>query len=130
MWWQSTVNDTYGHHAGDKVLKQFADILKHSSRKEDLAARWGGEEFIVLMPHTAAEKGRKLAERVRCEMENSTCPGVDRTVTVSVGVAQWEEGMSEAQDLVALADKALYSAKENGRNRVVVATDESLLGQG
>jgi diguanylate cyclase (GGDEF)-like protein len=118
------INDTFGHDAGDKVLKLFAKILKDSCRKEDLPARWGGEEFIVLMPHTSAEEGYKLTERVRQALEESSIPEIDRAITASFGVAEFQRG-DDANSLVTRADGALYEAKESGRNRVAVAGDST-----
>ncbi|MEF8788407.1 MAG: GGDEF domain-containing protein [Planctomycetota bacterium] len=115
------INDTYGHDSGDEVLKLFSGILKSSSRTEDLPARWGGEEFVVLMPYTAAEEGCRLTDRVRRRLEEKSSSDMDFTVTASFGVAEYERGMAGPGELVSRADDALYRAKEQGRNRVVIA---------
>lgn len=119
-----SVNDTYGHKAGDLVLRKVGEILTTVFRTTDLAARYGGEEFVVLLPHTNEEAAWKLAERVRTAVENCAFhfDGQDFTVTASIGVASVAGGsLSPDDDLVLKADKALYQAKNNGRNMVVVS---------
>ncbi|NDV20281.1 diguanylate cyclase [Pseudodesulfovibrio sp. JC047] len=118
------INDSYGHKAGDLVLQKIGDILTTSFRTTDLAARYGGEEFVVLLPHTSEEAAWKLAERVRSIIEacNFHFDGHDFTITASIGVASVEGGaLTTNDDLVIKADKALYQAKNNGRNMVVVS---------
>jgi len=118
------VNDTYGHKAGDMVLRKMGEILTQTFRGTDLAARYGGEEFVVLLPHTTEQAAWKLAERVReiveaCEFHFD---GHDFSITASIGVASVEAGaLSNDDDLILKADKALYKAKHNGRNSVVVS---------
>ena len=117
-----SVNDTYGHAAGDDVLRAVAEVLRAEVRTIDLPARQGGEEFVVLLPGTNADGGRETAERIRTALaarEVATDAGVLR-VTTSVGVAEWAAPLS-ADELLDAADRALYAAKEGGRNRVVVA---------
>jgi len=118
------VNDTYGHKAGDMVLRKVGDILTQTFRDTDLPARYGGEEFVVLLPHTTEEAAWKLAERVRTAIE--ACEfhfdGQDFSVTSSIGVSSVETGaLANDDDLIVKADKALYKAKHNGRNMVVVS---------
>ncbi|QGY39287.1 diguanylate cyclase [Pseudodesulfovibrio cashew] len=118
------VNDTYGHKAGDMVLRKVGEILTTTFRTTDLPARYGGEEFVVLLPHTAERDAWTLAERVREAIQ--TCSfhfdGHDFTVTASIGVASVEGGaLSKDEDLILKADKALYEAKHNGRNMVVIS---------
>lgn len=119
-----SVNDTYGHKAGDMVLKKVGEILTETFRGTDLAARYGGEEFVVLLPHTTEKDAWCLAERVReaiqsCEFEFD---GQSFAVTASIGVASVEAGaLTKDDDLILKADKALYEAKHNGRNMVVVS---------
>lgn len=113
------VNDTYGHLAGDKVLIELADILRERSRKIDIPARWGGEEFVILLPETSLEGAVIFGERLRERIEEHDFPEVGK-LTVSVGAAQLdgnEIGMIEN------ADKALYYAKEHGRNRLCTTLD-------
>jgi diguanylate cyclase (GGDEF)-like protein len=117
------INDRWGHPTGDEVLKAFAATLHSSVREIDLAGRWGGEEFALLLPNTDLEGGRELAERVRrsLEAQEVTAPdGEIVRVTASFGVASFPEAGSQDQ-LVAASDGALYEAKRRGKNRVVNA---------
>lgn len=123
------VNDTYGHSAGDSVLKHIAAILKHTVRQSDLVARYGGEEMIVILPETDAHGSVITAEKIRVIIANTPIPiGPEQTlrVSVSIGVGEYQElknelgKIPEIRDLINAADEALYRAKENGRNRVVV----------
>jgi len=111
------VNDTHGHDAGDRVLQAFAAILRRSCRKEDLAARGGGEEFLLLLPVTSEEDALRMAVRICAAMRSQAVqePGVP--VTVSVGVACHHHGESPDQVLVRV-DQALFRAKDQGRDRV------------
>lgn len=118
------VNDTYGHKAGDMVLRKVGEILTETFRTTDLPARYGGEEFVVLLPHTSEKAAWKLAERVREAIQSSRFhfDGHDFTVTASIGVASVEAGaLTKDDDLIIKADKALYEAKHNGRNMVVIS---------
>jgi len=117
------VNDTYGHLVGDVVLKGTADILRATLRATDVAARWGGEEFLVVLPETDAEGGSQWAERWRQGVEEALFQGSDNRsfrVTMSVGVTHYDDRLKTPEALVDLADQALYHAKDKGRNRVVV----------
>ncbi len=115
------VNDTFGHMMGDQVLKEFSLLLKMMVRVEDIACRWGGEEFIVLLPNTTCEASVSLADRMRCSVEQ--CPRTTTpAVTASFGVAQLQKGEDE-DSLMRRVDDALYQAKREGRNRVVAACD-------
>ncbi|MBF0456082.1 MAG: diguanylate cyclase [Magnetococcales bacterium] len=112
------VNDTFGHQVGDDVLVQMAEILQKGVRKVDTAGRWGGEEFIVICPSAAQNQAAQLAEKLRKEIEATDFPLVG-TVTSSFGVS--EIGQNETVDvLIKRVDTALYQAKKEGRNRVVV----------
>jgi two-component system cell cycle response regulator len=115
------VNDTYGHDGGDEVLREFARRLRKNVRGIDLACRYGGEEFIVVMPDTDGEIAQKVAERVRAEIADIPFDinGKKAAVTVSVGVSSLKRGVDSVQDLLKRADVALYEAKSGGRNRVV-----------
>jgi diguanylate cyclase (GGDEF)-like protein len=114
------VNDIHGHTVGDDVLREFASVLKATVRDSDLAGRWGGEEFILLLPGTDAAGGANLADRVRAALAERSFLGRDGevvTVTCSFGVAQHSPGDHE-RELFASADGALYRAKREGKNRV------------
>ena len=117
-----SVNDTYGHQAGDAVLKQLARILKGEAREIDRVGRYGGEEFMLLLPGTVLDAAVTFAERVRKAVETHTFTFDGGTLkrTMSCGVAAWPHPRIEDCDaLVKAADDALYVAKETGRNRVV-----------
>lgn len=116
------VNDEHGHHAGDAVLRQYAAILKKAAREIDVVGRYGGEEFIVLLPGTVLDAAVTFAERVRKEVEGHTFVFEGGTVrrTASFGVAGWPHPrIQTCEGIVRAADDALYVAKETGRNRVV-----------
>lgn len=117
------VNDTYGHAVGDIVLKTVADLLMSNTREQDITARFGGEEFVILLPETALDEALAMAERIRMAIENfHFAPlGCQHTVTISVGISEFPLHGIEAEELVKCADEALYEAKANGRNRVCTA---------
>ena len=113
------VNDTYGHHAGDEVLKVFASLVNQSVRKTDIFGRWGGEEFMLICPETDAQIAFELADRIRTRLTmQSFAEGF--TQTVSAGVAQYHSGQTLTEWVID-CDKRLYQAKQEGRNRVVGA---------
>jgi diguanylate cyclase (GGDEF)-like protein len=119
-----SINDTYGHEAGDTVLKRFAGILKANSRKSDICGRIGGEEFLFALTHTNAENAKIVTERIRSQLEetNFDFDGIALTVTASFGVAGFEGTHApDLSQLISKADAALYSAKRLGRNRVEFA---------
>jgi diguanylate cyclase (GGDEF)-like protein len=119
------VNDRFGHPAGDVVLREFARTLEDGVRDIDLAARWGGEEFVLLLPATDLAGAARVAERVRRALENRTilsAEGEPITVTASFGVAAYA-GSGPAEGLLAAADAALYDAKWSGKNRVGTARE-------
>lgn len=122
------VNDTYGHPAGDAVLVEVARRLQETARVEDVVARFGGEEFVLLMPNTPLSGGRILLERVRTAIASKPfavpTPNGDQqiNVTISSGLAQVRDGHSPEQ-LLEQADVCLYEAKQGGRNRVVCRQD-------
>lgn len=121
-----TVNDRHGHLAGDEALKMVAFVLRGAIRKEDVLARYGGEEFIVVARETGLAGARALGERIRRAVERSRCAWhghdlgltVSIGVTVSIGLAEYVPGRSD-RELLEAADRALYLAKQAGRNRVV-----------
>ena len=119
------VNDTYGHLFGDRVIRAVADILKQNVKGKDTAARFGGEEFVVLLPDTPSAGAHKLAEQIRRTVERLKIKRADKNetvenITISLGVACYRVGESIA-DLLARADQALYASKHGGRNRVTLA---------
>lgn len=117
------VNDTYGHAAGDAVLKEVANQLKKNIRSGETVCRYGGEEFMVLAPGNDLHDGSVLCERIRKLIENTVVrwAGKDLRVTVSLGVATWPViPASVVNEIVSAADEALYFAKEAGRNRVAI----------
>lgn len=111
------VNDTYGHSEGDAVLKNLSRIVGSEIRDSDLLARWGGEEFICMLPSTEVNNALIVAEKLRSKVEGATM-GKAGSITISVGVAQCAEGDQSIENLINRADKALYKAKNTGRNRV------------
>jgi diguanylate cyclase (GGDEF)-like protein len=116
------VNDDHGHATGDDVLREFAAVIRHTVRESDVAGRWGGEEFLLLLPGTDAEGGANLADRVRTALQERSFLGRDGavvTVTCSFGVAHHQLGGDE-RELFGAADRALYRAKRAGKNRVEV----------
>jgi diguanylate cyclase (GGDEF)-like protein len=123
------VNDTHGHLAGDRVLRAVADLLKAQMRAYDIAGRFGGEEFAVLLPHTRASQARQIAERIREQIFQLAIPldgpatVAPLRITISVGVAVTDQTDRSLDELLAAADHALYQAKGSGRNRVVLCED-------
>lgn len=113
-----SINDTYGHQAGDQVLAAFGQVMQASIRQEDLAARFGGEEFILMLPGTTIEDATILAERLRESLENLAFPPLKTRVTASFGIAQYRPD-DTIETLVKRADEGLYAAKAAGRNRVM-----------
>jgi diguanylate cyclase (GGDEF)-like protein len=111
------VNDTFGHEKGDDVLFEIANIVKKELRDVDFAFRYGGEEFIILLPEIDLTKAIKIAERLRKTIENNKF-SVDKKITVSIGVAEYQKGESE-KDFISRVDSYTYKAKQNGRNIVV-----------
>lgn len=123
-------NDNLGHLVGDKLLQELASILKNSCREVDLVARYGGEEFAIILPETYKEKAYSSAERIRKLVAATSFRYSDsepsKRITISIGVASFPNDASTTKDLIAYADKALYAAKETGRNRVCMFSKELL----
>jgi len=112
------INDTYGHEVGDQVIKAFAQLIREGIRPFDQAIRYGGEEFMIFLPHTGAKEATALADRLRLALAQLTFPPHPFIVTASFGVTvMCEEDSSE--QLLERVDAALYEAKEGGRNRVL-----------
>lgn len=119
------INDTYGHQAGDFVLKEFARLLVDVQGGSDLIGRYGGEEFLVLLPDTTAAEAAHIGERLRYSIESAAIRIDSKRslpTTVSIGVATLSDSGETPHELIALADKALYAAKAGGRNNVCVAS--------
>ncbi|MBY5993715.1 sensor domain-containing diguanylate cyclase [Ferrimonas balearica] len=117
-----SVNDQYGHGAGDQVLNELGKLLGHSLRKTDLVARYGGEEFVILLTETRVEQGKILAERLREAVAEMTLAVPQKLkITVSLGLCAYSHELDSAQAWFDRADKALYQAKQNGRNRLELA---------
>ncbi|WNS45911.1 sensor domain-containing diguanylate cyclase [Paenibacillus sp. MMS20-IR301] len=114
------VNDTYGHLAGDEVLRRVAEVLTASIRPGDVCARYGGEEFVLLLPRTRAEDAYNVAERIRQTLEQSKI-SLPLQVTCSQGIAHYPTNGRTREELMGQADEALYTAKLSGRNRTVIA---------
>jgi diguanylate cyclase (GGDEF)-like protein len=130
------VNDTYGHLAGDKALRAVTDALREQLRSYDLAGRFGGEEFAILLPQTREEHALSIADRLRMHIAGMSVPVSDDgkpenciRLTVSVGVAPLDDTNRELTDLLAAADSALYHAKQAGRNRTHLANTSAPLTQ-
>ncbi len=116
-----SINDTYGHQAGDNILKGFADILESSIRNTDYAARYGGEEFVIILPETELLKAEELAERLRKLIaDHPFIIKIDKEIkiTTSIGIATFPEHAKTSQELLETADSAMYAAKKAGRNQV------------
>lgn len=117
--WFKRINDQWGHPAGDYVLKEFANLIKPSIRPTDLFARWGGEEFGLILPHTHLKEAPIAAERIRNRVAGHSFlfEGDRLPVTISIGVTERTDADTATESLIARADKALYQAKQEGRNR-------------
>ena len=122
-----SVNDTYGHPVGDKVLKGVSRILRAEARDTDVVARYGGEEFAVILPETDTEGAKVIANRIREKIAANTVQTElgPLNVTISLGVSTFPAHGDEKQDVIDRADQALYGAKHGGRNRVVCADEVS-----
>jgi len=114
------VNDTFGHEAGDEVLVKTTEIVSSKIRDDDIFARWGGEEFVVLFGGINIDMGRELAERLRKAVEDNPC-GEAGKITISIGVVQYHRGEDNEspENFVKRADEKMYEAKKAGKNRVV-----------
>jgi diguanylate cyclase (GGDEF)-like protein len=111
------VNDTFGHPAGDAVLKRLADFIRQDLRNTDHIARWGGEEFAILLPETGLDVADRLLNRLRANIANYVIPEIGRAVTLSFGVTACTKS-DDPGDLLERADRALYASKQHGRNEV------------
>jgi two-component system cell cycle response regulator len=116
------VNDTYGHSAGDELLKKLAFIMNHSLREQDMSGRVGGEEFLIILPETGTEGAFKLANRIRERIAETKLnyQGFTITTTISAGISQYQANL-DTHTLYQLADQALYKAKHSGKNKIFEA---------
>ena len=112
------INDTYGHDAGDRVLKAVGKFLQQNIRDVDVVARYGGEEFVIMIPEAAEDAAHSLSERLRKQMSELKIDGLP-AITISLGIATFPHDGSDLEDLIKKADAAMYAAKRAGRNRVV-----------
>jgi diguanylate cyclase (GGDEF)-like protein len=121
------INDTYGHGPGDEVLATVGEAIRSTVRESDFAGRYGGEEFVVLLPDTDLDAAMIVAEKIRKAVAGIQITAVDRRITTSVGVASLPLHAHDTATLIRAADRALYTAKANGRNRTeaVQATGQS-----
>jgi diguanylate cyclase (GGDEF)-like protein len=117
------VNDTYGHQTGDVVMRRLADLFCKVVRENDLVGRYGGEEFLILLPDSDAQSGARTAERIRKKIEELEIETnrENISVTVSIGVSSYPKYGKDADAIISAADTALYRAKSNGRNQVIVS---------
>jgi diguanylate cyclase (GGDEF)-like protein len=120
------INDTFGHERGDEVLAAVGAVMRTELRGSDFAGRSGGEEFIVMLPDTDRAGAMRVAEHLRQAMHSLSMPGVTREVTASFGVASYPDDALDGETLMRLADRALYSAKQNGRDRVEATSSAGL----
>jgi diguanylate cyclase (GGDEF)-like protein len=121
------VNDRFGHIAGDQVLRGVAEVVRGGVRKIDVAARYGGDEFVALLPETDPTGGWVLAEKIRLTVAEQGLPGVDPGPTVSVGVVSYPADGRSADALLVSADRAMYASKRGGKNRVARAQAEPMM---
>jgi diguanylate cyclase (GGDEF)-like protein len=115
-----TFNDTYGHQFGDKVLQRIAGVIIDQCRANDHFGRYGGEEFLIVLPETRIDGATAFSKRVRLAIAETSLDRNEEHVTVSIGVAEWHDRDGTASNLIAQADRALLEAKAAGRNRIVV----------
>jgi diguanylate cyclase (GGDEF)-like protein len=123
------INDKYGHARGDQVLASVGATLRSMMRESDFTGRFGGEEFIVLLPATGFEGALTLAEKIRAAVAQIVIPTVERPISTSIGIAVFPDHGRDSETLERSADRALYLAKKNGRNRVEVASEEARLDE-
>jgi diguanylate cyclase (GGDEF)-like protein len=115
------INDRFGHEAGDRVLRMVSDVLAQNARSGDIVCRWGGEEFLILMPGSNAAAAKRRADEIRSRINDQIEIVGGTRVSVSIGVASYPEHASDPDGLIDVSDRALYAAKGAGRNRVTVA---------
>ncbi len=116
------INDRFGHHEGDGILKGLGSIIKVNTRASDVAARWGGDEFMLLTPETGSKSARKISERIRAQVERyrTKIDGKEVRISISIGIASYPAHASEVTQLLQRVDEAMYSAKRGGKNQLYV----------
>ncbi|UCC59268.1 MAG: GGDEF domain-containing protein [Dehalococcoidia bacterium] len=116
------INDSYGHNEGDAVLNGLGGIIKANTRASDVAARWGGDEFMLLTPDTGSRSARKIGERIRSQVERyrPRFDGEQERITISIGIASYPGHASNITQLLQRVDEAMYGAKRDGRNQICV----------
>jgi len=121
------INDEHGHEAGDKLITTFAETIEDCLRDTDSLARYGGDEFVAILPETNKQQAKEVGERIRKAIENTSfdVKGNQIKATVSVGVSSYPDDADNAKDVIIKADKALYKSKYDGRNQVCT-TDASV----
>jgi len=119
------INDQFGHNEGDVVLRKLGRILKQNTRASDIAARWGGDEFVLLAPDTDSKSAYIIGERIRSQVEHCRpkIAGRELNISLSVGVAEYPGHASSVTELIKRADEAMYNAKGLGKNQVCVYPD-------
>lgn len=118
------INDTFGHRKGDLVLEKVSNIISESVRRTDIIGRYGGEEFIIILPNTAKKDGEAVAEKIRMAVEKSNLINEDYPITISLGISSFPEHGQTIDELIEKADQALYVAKESGRNKSIVWSND------
>lgn len=124
-----SVNDNYGHRKGDEILSHIGDLIKQSIRSSDYVGRYGGEEFIIVLPETDAHDGYSVAEKIRLIIDDRKLLGDEMPLTVSLGIATFPIDGANEEELIEKADQSLYYSKNNGRNKVT-SWDEKLIKEG
>jgi len=116
------VNDTYGHGAGDEIIRMVSRILRETERTTDISGRYGGEEFAVILPNADSQAAKRFCERIRIAIEHTitTCDGIDIKITISLGISPLTDECESYQRWLQQADEALYVSKENGRNQTTI----------
>ena len=117
-----SINDRYGHPMGDAVLKNLAQIMVLSTRSMDTCSRYGGDEFVIILPDSSQEIAASISERIQKKIAEMQVPVSDHEsfgITVSIGIAEWQPGMS-VRALTEYADQAMYLSKNNGKNQVTI----------
>ena len=114
------INDQFGHDTGDKVLIKLSQIMIDQCRRTDIVCRFGGEEFVILMPEASQETAFDRAEKIRTCYKEEITEMLSSSSTISIGIAMWNKSLADLEGLTKAADQAMYQAKNNGRNQVII----------